>query len=398
MKEGWEYKKLGEVADFCRGLTYKREDEVDSSDNCVLRSNNIDLESMSLNFEELKYIRPDFVIPEDKKLKANSVFVCMSNGSKQHVGKVAYVNEDMNYAFGGFMGLIVPKPQVRGKYIYYVCRSSLFRHFLDQIGNGIGITNLRFSDLNEFSIPFPPLSEQQHIVEELDLLSSIIEKKKAQLNELDNLAQSLFYEMFGDPITNDKGWEVMTLEAISHLITDGSHYSPKDDAKGVIPMLSVKDMRQTHFSYGSCKWIGKVEYNQLVANGCKPLKDDVLIAKDGSFFKYIFVLTQEREQAILSSIAILRPKVSLVNPHYVARYLSTKEIFSKVEREYLTGTAIKRVILKGIRKMPIILPPLALQQQFASKIEAIEHQKELIKQSIKEVEMLFNSRMDHYFN
>ena len=211
MKEGWEYKKLGAVADFYRGLTYKREDEVDSSDNCVLRSNNIDLDSMSLNFDELKYIRPDFVIPEDKKLKANSVFVCMSNGSKQHVGKVAYVNEDMNYAFGGFMGLIVPKPQAMGKYIYYVCRSSFYRHFLEQIGNGIGIMNLRFTDLNEFSIPFPTLSEQQHIVEELDLLSSIIEKKKAQLNELDNLAQSLFYEMFGDPIINEKGWEVKKL-------------------------------------------------------------------------------------------------------------------------------------------------------------------------------------------
>ncbi len=87
--------------------------------------------------------------------------------------------------------------------LYYVCRSSLYRQFLTQIGNGIGITNLRFSDLNNFSLPFPPLSEQQHIVEELDLLSSIIEKKKAQLKEVDHLAQSIFYEMFGDPITNE---------------------------------------------------------------------------------------------------------------------------------------------------------------------------------------------------
>ena len=117
MKDGCEYKGLGEVATFYRGLTYKREDEVDTSDNCVLRSNNIDLESMSLIFDELKFIRHDFVVPDDKKLKANSVFVCMSNGSKQHVGKVAYIKDDMDYAFGGFMGLIVPKHGIEGKYI-----------------------------------------------------------------------------------------------------------------------------------------------------------------------------------------------------------------------------------------------------------------------------------------
>lgn len=87
MKEGWEYKKLGEVVDFCRGLTYGKQDEAISSDFCVLRSNNIDMKSMSLNFDEIKYLSPDFVIPEDKKLKGNSIFICMSNGSKQHVGK-----------------------------------------------------------------------------------------------------------------------------------------------------------------------------------------------------------------------------------------------------------------------------------------------------------------------
>ncbi len=163
-------------------------------------------------------------------------------------------------------------------------------------------------------------------------------------------------------------------------------------------MLSVKDMQQTRFSYDACKWIGQEEYAKLLANGCKPLKNDVLIAKDGSFFKYIFVLTEEREQAILSSIAILRPKTSVVNPRFVSGYLSTAEVFSKVEREYLTGTAIKRVILKGIRRMPIILPPLSLQNEFAQKVEAIEKQKELVKRSIVETETLFNSRMDFWFN
>lgn len=388
MKEGWEYKKLGEVADFCRGLTYKREDEVDSSDNCVLRSNNIDLESMSLNFEELKYIRPDFVIPEDKKLKANSVFVCMSNGSKQHVGKVAYVNEDMNYAFGGFMGLIVPKPQVRGKYIYYVCRSSLFRHFLDQIGNGIGITNLRFSDLNEFSIPFPPLSEQQHIVEELDLLSSIIEKKKAQLNELDNLAQSLFYEMFGDPIINEKGWEVKKLGEICN-------YSKTRIGS---EELSIKNYVGVENLLQKCE--GKIDAVK-VPEGISLTEyiiGDVLIGNIRPYLKKIW-LASYRGGCNGDVLVIRRLPVyqNTVNPIYLFKCLSDNAFFD-YDMQFSKGEKMPRGDKKEILKYPILMPPTDLQNQFSSKVEAVEHQKELIKQSIKEVEMLFNSRMDHYFN
>ena len=134
-------KRLGEIASFQRGLTYSKGDEAPLSSKCVLRSNNIDLESSSLDLTEIKYLRDDFIIPKDRKLKANSIFICMSNGSKQHVGKVAFIDKDMDYAFGGFMGLIVPSSEVSAKYVFYACQSSAYRSFLSQVGNGIGITN-----------------------------------------------------------------------------------------------------------------------------------------------------------------------------------------------------------------------------------------------------------------
>lgn len=251
--------------------------------------------------------------------------------------------------------------------------------------------------LKELHIPIPPLPIQEKIVAELDCLSGVIEKKKEQLKELDLLAQSIFYTMFGDPITNEKGWEVKKLGETCQYITDGSHYSPKDDENGTIPMLSVKDMQQNRFSYENCKMISEVEYQKLLSTGCKPNKGDVLIAKDGSYFKYIFVLKEEKEQALLSSIAITCPDTKILNSEYLVGYLSTKEIYETVERELLTGTAIKRVILKGLRELKVCVPPLPLQQEFAAKVEAIEKQKGLIKESIKEVEDLFNARMQYYF-
>ena len=103
---------IGSLASFSRGLTYSGSDEVDYSSNVVLRSNNIDLATNTLNFDELKYISDAINIPEDKKLQRNSIFMCMSNGSKQHLGKVAFIDRDYPYAFGGFMGLIKPKEDI----------------------------------------------------------------------------------------------------------------------------------------------------------------------------------------------------------------------------------------------------------------------------------------------
>ena len=203
---------IGSLASFSRGLTYSRSDEVDYSSNVVLRSNNIDLATNTLNFDELKYISDAINIPEDKKLQRNSIFMCMSNGSKQHLGKVAFIDRDYPYAFGGFMGLIKPKEDIIiPKLLYYYFCSSKFKGFLSSIGNGANINNIKFVDIAKNHISVPEKTTQQSIIEELDKINELIRLKKEQLKDYDNLAQSIFYEMFGDPLENEKGWEVKKL-------------------------------------------------------------------------------------------------------------------------------------------------------------------------------------------
>lgn len=242
MRESWEIRELGEVCKFFRGLTYSKGDEVEKSSKKVLRSNNIDLESNTLVLEEMKYLREDFDIEDDKIVKSNSILICMSNGSKQHIGKVAFIKEPIDYAFGGFMGLIFPDKSICAKYIYYACTSPLFKHFILGIGNGIGITNLRFTDLSNFTLPIPPLPEQERIVAELDCLSSVIEKQKELLKELDNLAQSTFYTMFGDPVSNNYGWETLKLSEGCDEIGDGLHGTPNYDSNGKIAFINGVNM------------------------------------------------------------------------------------------------------------------------------------------------------------
>ncbi len=393
MKENWTYKTFGDVGTFLRGKSIQKADFVEKGLPCV----------------HYGQIHTKFGVSVDKHLTEIPIDLYNRSIIASHGDVlIAITSEDLegsckstawlgNYDIAVSSHAAVYKHNLNPKFVAYYLRGKSFYYEKMKYARGFKVMEIKTKDIEKIAIPVPPLSEQQRIVEELDLLSSIIEKKKEQLKEYDKLAQSLFYDMFGDPITNEKGWDVKKLKDISLLITDGSHYSPKNDDKGQIPMLSVKDMSDTHFVYNSCKWIGQTEYKKLVANGCKPLKNDVLIAKDGSYFKHIFVLTNEREQAILSSIAILRPIIDIINPLFVAKYLSTAEIFAKVEKGYLTGSAIKRVILKGLRELPIFLPPLSLQQDFAERIEKIEQQKSLVQQSIVEMQTLFDCTMDKYF-
>lgn len=161
--------KLGDVCDFRRGLTYKKTEEVTISKNIVLRANNINLSSFALNFDELKYISDKIEIPESKYIKKNTILICTASGSKSHLGKVALVDQDYGYAFGGFMGLIVPDySQIRASYLYKVLISKSFRDLIDSLTDGANINNLKFSLIEDFEFVLPSLEEQWRIVARLD--------------------------------------------------------------------------------------------------------------------------------------------------------------------------------------------------------------------------------------
>lgn len=231
MNHGWENKKLGEVCSYQRGLTYSKEDESELSDNIVLRANNIDLASNSLVLDEFKYLHPSFEISSKYKLVKDSILICMSSGSKQHLGKVAFIDSDMDLAFGGFMGLI--KPIINAKFLFLYLTSNAFRKHLFRLTNGININNLKFSTLQDIALPVPNENIQQEIVAELDKINEIIEANRALLGELDSLAQSLFYDTFGDPITNPKGWQIYHFGDLATSINYGTSSPSKEGGRYV---------------------------------------------------------------------------------------------------------------------------------------------------------------------
>lgn len=168
MKKGWKTIPLGELCEFQRGLTYAKSDEVELSNNIILRATNINLATNLLDFSELKYISDKCIVPDSKKVKKNSLMICTASGSKSHLGKVAFIDDNYDYAFGGFMGMITPKNGLLPKYLFHLMTSDAYKDFIGELSDGANINNLKFDDLKRFLVPHPPIPEQQRIVGILD--------------------------------------------------------------------------------------------------------------------------------------------------------------------------------------------------------------------------------------
>lgn len=189
---GWATKTLGELCDFQRGLTYGKSDEVDVSSNVVLRANNVDLATHTLDLSDLRYISDSVPVPEAKKVRRGSLLICTASGSKSHLGKIAYVDDDYGYAFGGFMGQITPAPGVNDRYLFHALTSPAYKGFIEALSDGVNINNLKFDDLRQFPVPVPDLDEQRRIVAILDdAFEAIVWAKASTEKSLQN-ARELF--------------------------------------------------------------------------------------------------------------------------------------------------------------------------------------------------------------
>lgn len=240
---------------------------------------------------------------------------------------------------------------------------------LDKFISGAIVRKLTQKSLLEISIPVPSLSTQELIVRELDSISSVISAKKQQVLELDNLAQAIFLDMFGDPITNPKGWEVKRWEDAVTII-NGRNQAAVECEDGQYPIC------------GSGGEMGR-------ANEYLCPEFSIIIGRKGNINKPIFM--REKFWNIDTAFGIV-PITDIVNADYLYHFCLHFDF--ELLNVTVTIPSLRKADLLKIR---IPLPPLSLQQAFAEKVQAIEEQKRLINQSIAEFESLLAQRMEFHF-
>lgn len=364
MKQGWEIKRLEDAVEFQRGLTYSKKDEVDFSDNIVLRSNNVDLIKNELDFTELKYINPAIEVQESKKVKKGSLLICTANGSKSHLGKVALIDDDYNYAFGGFMGQVTPKEKLDSKFLFYLMTSDNYKKFINELSDGANINNLKFSVLGQFEIPLPPLPEQQRIVSILDEAFAAIAKAKANAEQNLKNTKELF-ESYLQGVFENGNWEKKELKELTTILGDGLHGTPKYTIDGDYYFINGNNLNDGEIEFKeNTKRVNVDEFNKHKKN----LTDrTVLVSINGTLGNVAFY---NGEKIILGKSACYFNLKEHVDKGFVKYVLSSRYFIEYAHRE-ATGATIKNVSLKSMREFKVPLPPLKEQQTIVRQLDTL---------------------------
>ena len=383
MKEGWIVKKLGEIFETQSGGTpLKTHKEYYEEGNIPwLRSGEVykkyiqDTEmyitSLGLENSSAKYFPIDTVV------------VAMYGATAGQVG-ILKLETTTNQAICG----IFPREDYIPEFLYYVLHSKYYELVSQAIGNAQ--PNISQNKIRNLYIPIVDYSEQHRIVSELDCLNEIIDKKREQLKELNALAQSIFYDMFGDP--DHTVYEVVALSNLTKYKLSYGSGASATSYDGNIRYVRITDIGDDGVLLEKKVSPTKVEDKYILNDG------DVLFARSGATVGKTFLYESKYGKCIYAGYLIRyvadREKIL---PKYLFYYTKTLYYKSFIKTN-AQAVAQPNINAQQYGNLKVCVPPLSLQQEFAEKISAIDKQKELIKQSLAEVENLFNSRMNYYFH
>lgn len=386
MRKGWEYKKLGEVCDVINGLWIgKKEPFINVA---VIRNTNFS-KDCQLNLDKVAFIDVEVKQFASKKLKFGDIIIEKSGGSeKQPVGRPILFNiSDGNYSFSNFTSTLRIKDntEVNSAYLHKCLYAFYLKGETIKLqSKTTGLHNLNIKGYLRLNIPLPPLSTQLAIVSELDKINELIRLKKEQLKDFDNLAQSLFYEMFGDPLENEKGWEVKKLGDVSiypNKRIQVSELNPQD-------YVGVENLQKNRAG---------IVFSDKIPNTDSAIAfspNDILIGNIRPYLKKIWLA--DKSGGASGDVVIIRICTNDLQPMYLYKVLASDQFF-EYDNTYTKGAKMPRGDKNAIAKFIVPLPPLPLQRLFAQRIEQIEREKSEVQKSIQDLETLLASRMQYWF-
>ena len=337
----------------------------------------------------------------EKYLRHGDVIIEKSGGSdKQPVGRVIFFEgEENKYLFNNFTGLLrvqnpeewLPKYVFYALYAYY--RNGGTRAFENRT---TGLHNLQVDNYVK-SVDIPKLSyrKQQHICETLDHLRDAVAYRERQLTKLDELIKARFVEMFGDPVINEAKWPIERLE--KHLTIIGGYAFKSDGFKTEgIPVLRIGNINSGHFlPTNMVYW-----HNDPTLERYKIHPGDLVISLTGTVGKNdygnVCILGNSYNSYYLNQRNAKLELKETLNSMYLSELLK----FPKI-KSHLTGISrgIRQANIsnKDILSLPISIPPLSLQNQFADFVAEVDKSKVEVQKALDQTQLLFDSLMQQYF-
>ena len=368
MRKGWEYKKLGDLCDIYQPKTLATEHLVADGKYYVYGANGIIGRYNDYNHEQSE------ILLTCRGATCGTINISQPyswiNGNAMVIHRKS---EDLSFDFL--------------KYLMLSLDYSL-------IITGAAQPQITRQKIAPIIVKFPSLSVQQSIVSELDKINELIRLKKEQLKDYDNLAQSIFYEMFGDPVVNEKGWEVKKIGEVCLIERGGSPRPIKDyiteDEDG-LNWIKIGDAQEGSIFINSTK-------EKIRKEGLKKTrmvhKGDFILSNSMSFGRpYIMGV----DGCIHDGWLVLHDTNNTFNKLYLYYSLAHKSMYQQF-KQMAVGGVVNNLNSEMVRRVLVLVPPLIVQQEFANRIELIEMQKKQIISTIQALETLLASRMQYWFD
>ena len=373
MRKDWEYKKLGECFHYIKnGANIK---QVKGAGGYPITR----IETLSggvFNRNRMGYADVYDIEKYQDYILENGDLLLSHINSKSYIGRtVEYRSRNTEIIIHGMNLLRIKNNSdvISSSFFAYYANSHKFKSDIARIRkDAVNQSSLSITDLKKIHVPLPPKPTQLAIVAELDKINELIQLKKQQLKDYDQLAQSILYEMFGDPVENEKGWEVKKLGEVCDLKAGKAIKANELSNDNPYPCYGGNGIR------------GYI-------NRCSHVESSPIIGRQGAYCGTVNFA--EAPFYATEHAVVVRGKQDMQ-----IKWLYYTLVNLKLTR-YAKGQAQPGIAVSSLNELVIIpLPPLPLQQQFAARIEAIERQKQQVSETIKDLETLLASRMQYWFD
>ena len=382
---------IGSISEQIRGVSYSKTDASDirlEGYLPILRAGNIT--ESGLTFDDLVFV-PSGKISNIQKIKKNDILIAASSGSLSVVGKAARALDDFNGGFGAFCKVLRPNAKVDPAYFANYFFTSEYRRKISSVAAGANINNLRNSDIDDLEIPLPPLAEQKRIAAILDKADAIRRKRQQAIELADEFLRSIFLDMFGDPVTNPKGWNVSNIGALCSVLT-GSTPSRQENSyfSGNIPWVKTNEVDG---------YIIKETEEYITEEGIR--NSNCKLNPIGSIVLAMYGQGKTRgkvgilgiEAATNQACAVIHPSIN-INMGYLYNYL---KLSYETLRALGQGAGQPNLNLSIVKNFSVLMPPIELQREFAKRVEKVEALKAKLKASQLQAEEQFKALSQRAF-
>lgn len=370
---------LGELCEYVRGVTYAKQDEVTNGGWPVLRANNIDALTSKLNLSDIKLVSTALNFSDAQHLKKNDILICAASGSANHVGKVAFIEEDTPYYFGGFMAVLRCNDRIEPRFLFECLRVENFRAHLAKSIAGANINNLKASIVHSYLIPLPPLAIQHEIVAEIESYQKIIDGARQVV------------ENYRQRISVQPDWQVVPLPSVA-VFQEGPGILAKDFRNKGVPLIRLAGLRGESVTLEGCNYLEP----EMVASKWAHFKleiGDILVLTSASFGRPA-VVTKEAEGAIAyTGIIRFRPTAPELDSGYLKLFLGSPNFLDQAEA-FAAGAVIKHFGPTHLKQMTIPLPSIDVQRAIVAEIEAeqalVNASKQLLERFEAKIKAVIN--------